>query len=545
MTFLYIPIFPLGVPISLFGFIFGYFLEKYNFTHIYKRPEMINESICIFYISSFNIYLFCFSIGIWMFMNDTFHSKVWPLIDIIFFGVLCIIPYKQILSYKFLKFRESDINTKTYEEVYFHFYNDYERINPMTKKNGLKNYLFKLKSKGKITKETYDIAIDNIEHLNLMQMYYKNIKNNFLQSNTIYKTLDTNKFDDSSQFNFEEYFENYSKTKNKDKDVKMTKYDYQILQAFGSDLIGKKDSKMRKSVTEKIEDEENNHIMKNYYNPFYRTIGNIIYEDSENGKDSNKNSIEIEMNELNDNIIYNDNEIYNMNDIEINNENNNNINNENNNKNNNENNNNINNENNYKNNNENNNNINNENNNKINNENNNKINNENNTKINNENNSKNNNENNSENNNENNSENNNEIIIGINNQNNNENNIGINNQNNNENKIENNNKINSSNNNEDYIDNNSDKYNENDYIIPLEIYDNNIFPNKINNLNTNSNSKNNKKNIIIKEINDINNINEKKSSNRTMYTIESEPKVKPLLQHETPELINNEFSKNN
>ena len=30
-----------------------------------------------------------------------------------------------------------------------------------------------------------------------------------------------------------------------------------------------------------------------------------------------------------------------------------------------------------------------------------------------------------------------------------------------------------------------------------------------------------------------------------MYTIESEPKVKPLLQHETPELINNEFSKNN
>ena len=529
MTFLYIPIFPLGVPISLFGFIFGYFLEKYNFTHIYKRPEMINESICIFYISSFNIYLFCFSIGIWMFMNDTFHSKVWPLIDIIFFGVLCIIPYKQILSYKFLKFRESDINTKTYEEVYFHFYNDYERINPMTKKNGLKNYLFKLKSKGKITKETYDIAIDNIEHLNLMQMYYKNIKNNFLQSNTIYKTIDTNKFDDSSQFNFEEYFENYSKTKNKDKDVKMTKYDYQILQAFGSDLIEKKDSKMRKSVTEKIEDEENNHIMKNYYNPFYRTIGNIIYENSENGKDSNKNSIEIEMNELSDNIIYNDNEIYNMNDIEINNENNNNINNENNNKNNNENNNNIN----------------NENNNKINNENNNKINNEYNTKINNENNSKNNNENNSENNNENNSENNNEIIIGINNQNNNENNIGINNQNNNENKIENNNKINSSNKNEDYIDNNSDKYNENDYIIPLEIYDNNIFPNKINNLNTNSNSKNNKKNIIIKEINDINNINEKKSSNRTMYTIESEPKVKPLLQHETPELINNEFSKNN
>ena len=31
MTFLYIPIFPLGIVISLLGFIFGYFLEKFNY----------------------------------------------------------------------------------------------------------------------------------------------------------------------------------------------------------------------------------------------------------------------------------------------------------------------------------------------------------------------------------------------------------------------------------------------------------------------------------------------------------------------------------
>ena len=59
MTFLYIPIFPLGVPISLFGFILGYLLEKYNFTHIYKRPEMLNESICFFL---FQILMFFFSV---------------------------------------------------------------------------------------------------------------------------------------------------------------------------------------------------------------------------------------------------------------------------------------------------------------------------------------------------------------------------------------------------------------------------------------------------------------------------------------------------
>ena len=413
MTFLYIPIFPFGVPISLFGFIFGYFLERYNFTHIYKRPEMINESICIFYISSFNIYLFCFSIGIWMFMNDTFHTKVWVLIDIIFFGVLCIIPYKQILSCKFLKYNESDINTKTYEDVYFHFYNDYERTNPMTKKNGLKNYLLKLKNKGKINNETYNIAIVNIEHLNLMQMYYKNMKNNFLQRETTYKTIDSsNKLDDSSHFNFDDYFENYSKKKNEnDKNVKMSKFDYQILQVFGNDLITKKDSNFKKSITNIINEEiGNKHYMKNYYNPFFRTIGNIIYENSENGKN---NSFEMEMNSFSDNIIENHND----------------------------------------------------------------------------------------------------------NSNNNENNNDFNN------------------------DNDDDIENKN--IKSLENNDNNEIDNKINKINSNSNSKNNNKNIIINDINDNNNLGSKKSSNRTIYTVQTEPKVKQIPKHETPRLIKSEYSENN
>ena len=411
MTFLYIPIFPLGVPISLFGFLLGYFLERYNFTHIYKRPEMINESICIFYISSFNIYLFCFSIGIWMFMNETFHTKVWAFIDIILFGVLCIVPYKQILGCKFLKITESDINTETYEDMYFRFYNDYERTNPMTKKNGLKNYLFKLKSKGKITKETYDIAIDNIEHLNLMQMYYNNIKNNFLPTNTIYNNIDDNKFDDSSQFNFDEYFENYSKNKNQDKNLKMSKYDYQILQAFGKELIEKKDSKMKKSVTNKIDEIENKHFVKNYYNPFFRTIGNIIYENSENGKNYKENSFENEMNRLN----------YNFIDID------------------------------------------------------------------------------------------------------------------NENNIENNN------------DDDNDDDNENKNIISLENNDNNKIDNQKNNnnSNSNSNSNNNNPNIIINDINDMNNSGSKKSSNRTIYSVQGEPKIKQILKHETPILIKDSYSKQN
>jgi hypothetical protein len=283
----------------------------------------------------------------------------------------------------------------------------------MTKKNGLKNYLLKLKNKGKINNETYNIAIVNIDHLNLMQMYYKNMKNNFLQRETTYKTIDSNNLDDSSQFNFDDYFENYSKKKNEDKNVKMSKFDYQILQVFGNDLITKKDSNFKKSITNIINEEiGNKHYMKNYYNPFFRTIGNIIYENSENGKN---NSLEMEMNSFSDNIIENDNDNVNSN----------------------------------------------------NNENNNDFNNDNDDDI------------------------------------------------------------------------------ENKNIISLENNDNNKIDNKINKINSNSNSKNNNKNIIINDINDNNNLGSKKSSNRTIYTVQTEPKVKQIPKHETPRLIKSEYSENN
>ena len=191
----------------------------------------------------------------------------------------------------------------------------------------------------------------------------------------------------------------------------MSKFDYQILQVFGKDLIKKKDSNFKKSITNIINEEiGNKHYMKNYYNPFFRTIGNIIYENSENGKN---NSLEMEMNSFSDNIIENDND----------------------------------------------------------------------------------------------------------NRNNNENNNDFNN------------------------DNDDDIENKN--IKSLENNDNNEIDNKINKINSNSNSKNNNKNIIINDINDNNNLGSKKSSNRTIYSVQTEPKVKQIPKHETPRLIKSEYSENN
>lgn len=58
MTMFYLPIFPIGVPISLLGLILAYYLEKYNFTHNYKRPEMLNQKLENF-ISIFSYVYFC------------------------------------------------------------------------------------------------------------------------------------------------------------------------------------------------------------------------------------------------------------------------------------------------------------------------------------------------------------------------------------------------------------------------------------------------------------------------------------------------------
>ena len=321
MTFLYIPIFPLGVPISLLGFILGYLLERYNFTHIYKRPEMINESICFFYISNFNIFLFCFSIGIWMFMSENFRTPIWSLIDIILFGVLCIIPYRIILKYNFLGITEAEINQKKYKDVYFEFFNDYERQNPMTKKTGLKKYLTKLRDERKISKEIYEIGIENIENLNLLQMYYKDSKNNFSKNKTAYypNINKSNKEKNETNEKIEKYLEKYQKIRSE----AITKYDVQILQAFGRELTNKDNNSKEKSKNEfEVNDDSNEHNqVYNSNNPFLRNLnlGDYIYENYriENDlKEFEENSLEIEMKNQDNNTINNDND-YNNNNLEI------------------------------------------------------------------------------------------------------------------------------------------------------------------------------------------------------------------------------------
>ena len=176
MTFLYISIFPFGVLISLGGFILSYFLEKYNFINNYKRPQVLNNSIFFFYIKNYVIFIFLIGIGDYIFLSDVFNNKGWSLVNIIFSGILIVIPFNYFFNLDFIGFNEREINNKTYEELYLDFDHLYERINPMTKIEGDKEFLEKMYEKGKISKEEKDNYLENIKNINLMNIYYQNRK---------------------------------------------------------------------------------------------------------------------------------------------------------------------------------------------------------------------------------------------------------------------------------------------------------------------------------------------------------------------------------
>ena len=180
MTFLYIPIFPLGIVISLVGFILGYLLEKFNYAHMYKRPEMLNHKLCVFYVNHLDVIFFVYAIGDYIFMHNAYKNKIIPLVKIIVFGVITIIPYKKLLKRNYIGILESDISKNEYKDKYFTFSMDYERANPISRKKGIKHYLEKMLKFRKIDKKKYLELISEIDSLNLMELYYKTRENRYL-----------------------------------------------------------------------------------------------------------------------------------------------------------------------------------------------------------------------------------------------------------------------------------------------------------------------------------------------------------------------------
>ena len=171
MSFFYIPIFPLGICISLLGFILGYWLEKYNLANMYKTPELLNRKMTEFYTNYFVLSFFVYGIGDYIFLHNSYKTKAWSLVNIILFGILIIFPYHQMLTFDYLNFKESKIHEEDYDSKYTDFPNDYERANPMTEQEGKLRFLKARKERGEIKEEEFNAEKKEIENEDSTQAF--------------------------------------------------------------------------------------------------------------------------------------------------------------------------------------------------------------------------------------------------------------------------------------------------------------------------------------------------------------------------------------
>ena len=173
MTFFYMPIFPLGAVFSAIGLILTFICQKLYFIHFYKRPEMLNESICKFYLEYFIWNILIYAVGDYIFTYEIYEKSTWSLCNLILFAILTIIPYNKLILL-YLDNKKIIITDSTpLSTVYFSFYNDYERQNPITKKEGLCKCIKALREKKKISEKVEKIMTSNVEKINIMEVYYR------------------------------------------------------------------------------------------------------------------------------------------------------------------------------------------------------------------------------------------------------------------------------------------------------------------------------------------------------------------------------------
>ena len=97
--------------------------------------------------------------------------------NIIFLGVLIVIPYNYLLKCDFIGFKDININKITYEDAYFEFLVNYEKVNPMVRDEGKKNYIEKLYEKKLIDEKLRDKLLKDFSNINLMNIYYQHRNN--------------------------------------------------------------------------------------------------------------------------------------------------------------------------------------------------------------------------------------------------------------------------------------------------------------------------------------------------------------------------------
>jgi hypothetical protein len=184
LTVFYLPLFPLGAVISLFGIIFAYLIEKFNLLYRYKRPEMLDAKMGKSYVNFFKINLLVYALGNLLFFrrSESFAFDNFPLIGWVaffFFLVLTLVPYQLFIRCVFLGVKEKDVVDKPYLDAYFEFTQDYDRANPLTRRKGIQIYLERLRKEGIVGEEEYNKLMESLqsEDVNILELYYRSNAN--------------------------------------------------------------------------------------------------------------------------------------------------------------------------------------------------------------------------------------------------------------------------------------------------------------------------------------------------------------------------------
>ena len=269
MTLFYLPIFPMGFIISFIGLVLGYILELYNFTHLYKRPEMIDEIITKVYADYFIIIIFIGSIGDIFFFYDIFPNDKISIASIIIFGVLIFIPYTKFIDCNFVGINKSDFYDFPLSDVYFTFYSDYQRQNPFTKKSGLLNYLTELKNRGYLSENAYELAKENIDKINIMEIYYEITRGNMpIMHQSAISNANNNRVISGPNLKQSVIIPSINDNL-REKEEKQKYFDSQILKMFGTKISKKINYPINFPMDTIIEEDEDyqNKLINAYNNP--------------------------------------------------------------------------------------------------------------------------------------------------------------------------------------------------------------------------------------------------------------------------------------
>ena len=180
LTSFYASVFPLGAVIAVVGVTFAYFVEKYNIAHVYRRPICVDEKVCLFHVCSFKYCIVLYCVGNVLFVecytvniaSTLVYCALAVFVGVFQFGNFC----RRMVNMCMKKDGDSKWE---YDKEFFWFGKDYQRENPVTKKEGVMFYLNKLRGCGLISDEDYDIAVCKCEKgddVNLMELYYKGKK---------------------------------------------------------------------------------------------------------------------------------------------------------------------------------------------------------------------------------------------------------------------------------------------------------------------------------------------------------------------------------